>query len=763
MADSFTQPFLTHKHEDDTSRHSVDSYEPGSYHVPHPASKGDHHHRQGSEKPKIALHRKLPKRELIVHATSIGIIGILFWLNGAQIYSRDFDLEKDNTQNQQLKGGQLPAKLHELLMLASLSYVVFYHMRKLLLGRNGIPFGLVSAPYMTNSPSMLAKTSFWAGSRRHWPFGALLGLVCILSVVLGPSSAILMIPSLSWFDDASTIPARSSKIYLPGRKEDLWPSVFNASRMSNTTARNCRINPLDVGSFTKYGLACPTMGYMEIYEWLLSRILTDSKNALVFRELFSNTQRQVEIATLPRNHSSTAKKPAEAYMTVATELATRSLGAYYNYMRRQNRGGLEHVAFPRLRTTAHSADSLVYQPVVHVNCQADLYDHGDKSAVKFPSVQSRWVDDGAYEQDPFILEADTGILDGSPVTEPQFSWYKDTREKASSSLLALAIVPVKGSNDTNPEYQSSATVACSIDARWAASDASYQPANSSIVSSNVSDALLHHLVDNEDRTYSPSLQAQYGLSEKPIDLQLDWAAILNGNQSEHGGNGTATKKSAFAIFLGLNSSNNVKASQDPSTTMLDQLGAIEKAVSVLLGVVIANGISRPASWIQMPMILDNSTTTHDGLVPLLFPTQPEETEFFGPTLDNVPLYVVSLKLDRYGYGYSFRNTASRLAMVVLSLYAGVVCTHVVYILASITTKRYAGGSCWHNVGDLVALAVNSPPTDKLYGTSAGIAESGTWRHMVRVHPSGDEHLELSFVRDGPERAGSEIQVNKRYY
>ncbi|KAF2120902.1 hypothetical protein BDV96DRAFT_280674 [Lophiotrema nucula] len=750
------EPFLARKHMSTTSTHPTDTYEPRPYHA-HPADNDDYR-RQGLESPKVALNSNLPKVELLVHLLSLGVIGILFWINWAQKYWKDFELKKSSVRNVQLKAWQLPAKLHEILMFTSLSSVVFYNMRKLLVGRNGIPFGLISAPYMTGSPSTLLKGSFRAGSTRHWRFGALIFLVCVLSVVLGPSSAILMIPSLAWYEVENAFPESSTKILFIESKETLWPTVFNAStKLSASAAAQCLGNPFDEYSNVNI---CPTSGYMDIIEWWASRTSTDSRNGPLFTEVYSSAQRELDIRLAPGDYDSGERIPTEAYTTVTTELTTMSLGTFYNYARRRNIGGLKDVEYPRLRI---SVSSPIYQPVVHVNCQMDMYGDGDRRNISFPSAQSGWADDSEYKQDPFVVEADSEILDGLPSLEPRFSWYKDTRKNAASSLLALAIVPALARNDTGDEFQTSAVTACSIDARWAASEVSYQPTNSTLVSSNVTDTIT----DKLDRRYHASQMSEYALSEKPLDLQLDWAAFLDANQTGTENGTSTTNKSAMAVFLALpianikSQGNNLATFQVPNITTSNLNGAIEEAVPMLLGVVVADSIARTVSLNTIPWLITKSTPNSD-FIPLPICLAPDST-LHGEFNSNTTIYSVRLELDRYGYGYAIHNKATRFAIAALVIYAFIVCLHLIYILGAVMTRRYYGGDCWENVGDLVALSVNSPPTHRLYGTSAGVAKTGTWKNMVKVRGSGHDHLELFFAGKDHEEAGATIEVNKKYY
>jgi hypothetical protein len=164
----------------------------------------------------------------------------------------------------EIKALQFGAKFHELIMLSSLSFVVFYYMRRLLVGRNGIPFGLVSAPHIITSPSMLLKRSFWVGWGCHPTFGALLFVACILSFALGLSSAITIIPSLGWSEINNAFPGDSSTIYYPLPRDKLWSTVFDSSNRSPATgAAGCIQNP-----FNRTSMSCPTAGFLVIYKWV---------------------------------------------------------------------------------------------------------------------------------------------------------------------------------------------------------------------------------------------------------------------------------------------------------------------------------------------------------------------------------------------------------------------------------------------------------------------------------------------------------------
>ncbi|KAF1965542.1 hypothetical protein BU23DRAFT_23057 [Bimuria novae-zelandiae CBS 107.79] len=102
------------------------------------------------------------------------------------------------------------------------------------------------------------------------------------------------------------------------------------------------------------------------------------------------------------------------------------------------------------------------------------------------------------QKDAFILQSDHKIWDDLPTLNSRFLWLKNTRQVGLSSILAMAILPIDASN-----IQSSKVVACSVDARWTASEAYFEPKNSTSVSSNVTDPLLPSLRAGGRRTGEP--------------------------------------------------------------------------------------------------------------------------------------------------------------------------------------------------------------------------------------------------------------------
>ena len=146
-------------------------------------------------------------------------------------------------------------------------------------------------------------------------------------------------------------------------------------------------------------------------------------------------------------------------------------------------------------------------------------------------------------------------------------------------------------------------------------------------------------------------------------------------------------------------------------------------------------------------------------------TFPQVTDFNEALLDGTDAFLPPadlskvLKLTTYttlmGYSYYSNSVTDYLAQVVVCLYIFIALCH----LAWVAWFRVSSAS-WDTVVELVALTQNSPPTQTLQGTSAGIHCLSTYKKTVRLRalPVGGEeggaageHIVLQFDDDDTHR------------
>ena len=120
---------------------------------------------------------------------------------------------------------QLVAKVHELMIQASLATIIFTGIRNEMVFGQGIPFGLLSSGLQTTQLSYLWSMEFW-GSLQNGSYKSyrrirllLLILMCVLlASICGPSSAVLLVPRAQFW------PGGSTDIWINATRNELWPN-----------------------------------------------------------------------------------------------------------------------------------------------------------------------------------------------------------------------------------------------------------------------------------------------------------------------------------------------------------------------------------------------------------------------------------------------------------------------------------------------------------------------------------------------------------
>ena len=121
---------------------------------------------------------------------------------------------------------QLLAKIHELMIQASLAAIIFSNIRNEMVFREGIPFGLLFSGLQISQISYLWSMEFWGPLRSgfHKSYRRCLVLLLVPSCILlaaacGPSSAVLLIPRSQFW------PGGSTDIWINATDSELWPTT----------------------------------------------------------------------------------------------------------------------------------------------------------------------------------------------------------------------------------------------------------------------------------------------------------------------------------------------------------------------------------------------------------------------------------------------------------------------------------------------------------------------------------------------------------
>lgn len=169
---------------------------------------------------KVAIRqsRRVALARSLIHLAPVGFSLFEIILNWNQYYVGV------HTYNQ--ASYQFLAKVHEIMIQASLAVIVFSFVRHEMTVGQGLPFGAMFSGLQLNQISYLWSLEFWGSLRSQhlvmWRKARLAVIVtmCVtLGSLCGPSSAVLLIPRLAFW------PAGSTHLWINATREQLWPSV----------------------------------------------------------------------------------------------------------------------------------------------------------------------------------------------------------------------------------------------------------------------------------------------------------------------------------------------------------------------------------------------------------------------------------------------------------------------------------------------------------------------------------------------------------
>lgn len=203
----------------------------------------------------------------------------------------------------------------------------------------------------------------------------------------------------------------------------------------------------------------------------------------------------------------------------------------------------------------------------------------------------------------------------------------------------------------------------------------------------------------------------------------------------------------------------------PRLTPSGPLPRVEDTVSYLLGLNVAEGIARvhsattgwhfPLRKLRAPPIRGENATCALKMCHSNHLACGQHLEEDAAASNYTQ---VTFTTTRYGYGWGLRGTSVILANVALLLHAALCLGHA---MSSIWRRRtfFLASS----IGEIIALAMNSSPAEKLRNTCAGVIFLNTWKKNVVVREVTDNHLELLFEDDSDdERLGKTPRPGKYY-
>ena len=646
--------------------------------------------------------------------TIVGINLLQFYIGGELSGVKGEDFEK-------LAALQFAAKLHELLMLASLGAIVFTAIRRELAFGDGVPFGAVFAGLAIDSISTLWSMEFWSvifdawsktttGRRRKWYLVALLLISVLLGASVGPSTANLMRPRLAdW-------PAGGTSFWIDATADDLYPAELH-----ETPEMEYCLLTLDDPSCPAGDYEVIARDFMSFWPTLkpmdnmLETVYVSGRHALRQMSFRDRSINNGSRGLWPNPFTTATVGPA----AVADSLAyIAGLWAYAA----SNAGNKRNF---RYRNDADFAVNTL-QTVVMVYCEAVAFSNDSQSNVMFFANLESISPDSDGQYDWASLYYDTVDVSNSTTlslsqqfvastTSPGILWLDDDDLKSATGSTINAVVVPPQTIVNPPSYY-----CCSIDSR--------QGGVRLQTSRNVP-----KLVDG-----APSLWDQtgtYNASWSRIYPSATWAKYVNPEIRQT----NSTVENLTSPFIVLTGAAGMGESTPRSPPY--QAGYIvESAIASLL----ANGIARRSYNMSLagtlrgmvdPADLWSGGTWTEELMPQ------RSLGYGGKAFqiseeDRRHATELTVQATVNGYAYSWHGGTQIAAICTLLVYAVLASLHTIY---SALTGWYSG--CWDTAPEIAVLALNSESTQATKNTGAGIGAIRTFEESIHVVAKSD-HLEL---------------------
>ncbi|KAF3019270.1 hypothetical protein E8E14_006191 [Neopestalotiopsis sp. 37M] len=406
---------------------------------------------------------------------------------------------------------------------------------------------------------------------------------------------------------------------------------------------------------------------------------------------------------------------------------------------------------PHLEATDSSS---IKSPVVQAECKATGFSRvsdGDNDAISLIFPTNLLAEDTDPSRGPLVpRNSSWGLTFGG--IDTNFTWVDRSHlqfegQMSNASIGAVAAIRswIGGNAEDGMDFKVM-FINCVIDARWTATQISYDPSNSDLVLSNITDASLFN-----GTTFSNDMRTKYGIGD-PIYIKTGWADLLNAPVINNLGTWLPAVESYLENFPGIDETM-TSALQDELTSQFAKF----------LSLTVVDGLSRVATSPDDKMLgatwksgNDLVTLELDGIrTPYIF-----DTDGLNAATQAV------FKVRRYGWGYGMQTKTAKFAVSILLIHAVIASAYMLFMFIHWSLYTVISRS-WKNMDQLFALAVVSSKPPSLTGVSAGVGTWDTWKLDValREDQESHEHLELVFGgRDGEPvgREDGKIIWRKKY-
>ncbi len=179
------------------------------------------------------------------------------------------------------------------------------------------------------------------------------GLTVIYANMVGPSSAIVIIPLLDWYPVTTPYNGQTVTAFMSAE-----PSLIFVDQLNGTQNENCT-DILNDGQSSIF--VCPAGGNPALLEWTSAFNSEDSGLQINMAEPLGKTRRILLSNVTTKSDSESSLAIAATHYSAVNSL----LGLYWRYVQRQNIGLMSRSARPRFST---SDTDPIFSPLLQVEC-----------------------------------------------------------------------------------------------------------------------------------------------------------------------------------------------------------------------------------------------------------------------------------------------------------------------------------------------------------------------------------------------------------
>ncbi|KAK6497984.1 hypothetical protein TWF506_004229 [Arthrobotrys conoides] len=697
------------------------------------------------ERPKIAIDgRKWVSlsRCLGVHILPFFATITIFWLNGVNYYigGNLAASSNDETDKAYLNALQVAAKAQELLVLASLATMVADYVRYHACLGDGVPFAALTASFTFTSLGYIYSPEYWSvlleipsGSARRITrkvlFAIFLLAVTIAGALIGPATAITIIPAIDWFPAGSPV----VNINLP---VGITSSALPLTLSSNNVPANCSNADAALGD-----APCPAAGYYSIMSWARSIgkrdpfyyrgvqqynpkvVNSDFATEILFQPIFELRRYFNIIRCGQPKHREMAVLLDErrAWQSRLVSLSNYDLGRFRYRFRSDAR-----VSF---RSEA---------PRTLVICgEGRAFANSTQLGFPIPSTDDGW--ETTSDEKNFAPKVDISnyyyvganiTTGGAPIIEKWAEWagvnstarFQDPKwrlqwvqagsvansDPGIASARAVIYAPILDQPGVGINNRSRIVYTCSVLSHWLPSTSTIDVNLDVTIRQFTSKQAIKHEYAKTGiaETYygNGTLQSQRTyIDQDPIRLETGWLDALTPNIMPP--QDYITRGRELTI----------------ESTLLDSLGSNatsdnfsnDLAISSILCATVSDGLSR----VNTKSLLD--------------PAPPEDS------------YPLDLNFEVQGYGYKTDSRTSQWALALLAGHLLLVLIHVGWTISICRSFK-----AWETFSEVIALVLNSDKSEVMDNCCAGIERFHTLSNTVLIREVGeDRRLGLVFSRD----------------